>query len=262
MSSRASLPAAPSPRKPRRPSHKLHAMTWYREWFGEEYLELYSYRDEAEARRQVEFFRDQCGPIAGPLLDVACGTGRHLYELEECGYRSAGCDLSFILLQTGRSEHGPIRVARADMRQLPFCSASIAGLVNFFTSFGYFASEEENMQVVREMSRVLEHRAPFLFDYLNVHRELEHLVRKETRETPKGPVLIERWFDKSDRSFNKRITIGQKHYLERVRGYDLDEISAMFRACDLSIRAAFGDFDGEPWNGDSPRLILVGSKGL
>lgn len=236
-------------------------MTWYREWFGEEYLELYSYRDEHEARRQVEFFREHCGTLSGLVLDLACGMGRHLNELKAHGYRAVGCDLSFTLLQTGRGEYAPMPVARADMRQLPFCSSSFAGLVNFFTSFGYFSTEDENMRVVSEMARVLEHRALFLFDYLNVHRELEHLVQRETKETPTGAVQIERWFDKSDRSFNKRITIGQKRYLERVRGYDLDEISVMFASCDLSIRAAFGDFDGRPYDRNARRLILLGSKG-
>jgi SAM-dependent methyltransferase len=151
-------------------------------------------------------------------------------------------------------------VARADMRHLPFCDEVFAALVNFFTSFGYFSSEAENEQVVREMARVLRDGAAFLFDYLNVDRELEKLVQRETRETPLGPVHIERWFDRSDRSFNKRITIGEKRYLERVRGYDLDEISAMFARCNLSIRSAFGDFDGSPFHRTSPRLILVGSR--
>jgi hypothetical protein len=45
-----------------------------------------------------------------------------------------------------------------------------------------------------------------------------------------------------------------------VRGYDLDEISAMFSACNLSIRAAFGDFDSSAFDHTSPRLILVGTK--
>ena len=75
-----------------------------------------------------------------------------------------------------------------------------------------------------------------------------------------GTVEIERWFDPSDRSFNKRITIGRKRYLERVRGYDLDEISMMFNSCGLSMRGAFGDFDGSTFTAESPRLILVGSK--
>ena len=235
-------------------------MAWFQEWFGEEYLELYSYRDEAEARLQVGFFRQQFGLVEGPLLDLACGSGRHIQELQALGYHAVGCDLSYTLLRSGEKEYGPMPLARADMRQLPFRSGSFAGLVNFFTSFGYFSGEEENQQVVVEMARVLADGAVFLFDYLNVHRELEKLVRRETRETPLGLVTIERWFDSSDTSFNKRITIGQRRYLERVRGYDLDEISMMFTSAGLSIRTVFGDFDGAPYDDASPRLILIGSK--
>ena len=151
-------------------------------------------------------------------------------------------------------------VARADMRSLPFCTGSFGGLVNFFTSFGYFATEDENLQVVREMARVLRGGARVLFDYLNLDRELKKLVQRETRDTPMGLVQIERWFDKSDQSINKRITIGDKRYLERVRGYDLAEISAMFNSSGLTIGAAFGDFNGAPYEPSSPRLILVGRR--
>lgn len=235
-------------------------MAWYQEWFGEEYLELYSYRDADEARQQVAFVASQFGQLRGPVLDLACGMGRHLQELAASGYYAVGCDLSYTLLRTGLREYGAMPVARADMRHLPFCDRSFAGLVNFFTSFGYFAEEEENEQVVKEMARVLEHKALFSFDYLNVHRELAKLVEREKRETPMGEVLIERWFDSSDRSFNKRITIGHKRYLERVRGYDLDEVAAMFTSCGLEIRNAFGDFNGAPFTHESPRLILVGSR--
>lgn len=235
-------------------------MTWYQEWFGEEYLELYSHRDEDEARRQVAFFREQFGAVRGPVLDLACGTGRHMQELRELGYRAVGCDLSYTLLRTGFREYGPMPTARADMRSLPFCDRSFDGLVNFFTSFGYFATEDENLQVVREMARVLDQGASFLFDYLNVERELRKLVERETRETPTGSVAIERWFDPSDRSFNKRMTIGGRRYLERVRGYDLGEISAMFASCGLSIRTVYGDFDGSSFSPSSLRLIIVGNR--
>ncbi len=235
-------------------------MTWYQEWFGEEYLELYSHRDENEARQQVSFFRKTFGPIQGRVLDLACGMGRHVQELRGAGYDPVGCDLSYLLLRTGIGEYGHMPVARADMRALPFCSASFAALVNFFTSFGYFSTEEENDSVVTEMARVLEPEAVFLFDYLNVHRELDKLVQAETQHTPTGDVRIERWFDRSDRSFNKRITIGPKRFLERVRGYDLDEITDMFTRAGLKIVKAYGDFDGAPFDHSSPRLILVGSR--
>jgi SAM-dependent methyltransferase len=235
-------------------------MTWYQEWFGEEYLELYSHRDAGEARTQVGFFCDQFGPIDGCILDLACGTGRHIQELQCSGYRVIGCDLSFTLLRSEIGENGPMTLARADMRSLPFRSGSFAALVNFFTSFGYFATERENLQVVREMSRVLRPGAVFLFDYLNVHRELDQLVKRETQDTPLGHVHIDRWFDASDRSFNKRIAIGGKRYLERVRGYDLDEIAVMFISHGLTIRSAFGDFDGSPFTPRSPRLIIAGGR--
>jgi SAM-dependent methyltransferase len=235
-------------------------VTWYQEWFGEEYLELYSHRDENEARQQVSFFRKTFGPIDGRVLDLACGMGRHVQELRGSGYRPVGCDLSYLLLRTGVGEYGRMPVARADMRRLPFCTASFAALVNFFTSFGYFSTEEENDSVVKEMARVLEPGAAFLFDYLNVHRELDKLVQAETQRTPTGDVRIERWFDPSDRSFNKRITIGPKRYLERVRGYDLDEIANMFTSAGLKIVKAYGDFDGASFGPSSPRLILVGNR--
>ncbi|HVR43795.1 MAG TPA: class I SAM-dependent methyltransferase [Thermoanaerobaculia bacterium] len=236
-------------------------MTWYREWFGEEYLDLYAHRGEEEARAHVAFFRAQFGRIEGEILDLACGRGRHIREFRAAGYRITGCDLSWVLLRHGLAELGPMPLVGADMRRLPFRDGSFGGLVNFFTSFGYFEEEEENLRTVKEMARVMTKAAPWVFDYLNVTRELGRLVEREERPTEGGKVLIERWFDITSRTFNKRITIGERHFLERVKGYDLDEITAIFAAGGMAIRRAFGDFDGAPYTLDSPRLILVGTRG-
>jgi len=234
-------------------------MTWYQEWFGEEYLDLYSYRDEEEARRQVDFFSSRIGPILRPVLDLACGSGRHLQELHNCGYQAFGCDLSYVLLRTAIRD-SDASVARSDMRRLPFADGSFGGLVNFFTSFGYFETEEDNLEVVREMSRVLASGAPFLFDYLNVPRELKRLVPREVKKTATGEVVIERWFDSTRRTFNKRITIGSRSFLERVRAYELDEISVLFAASGFALHGVFGDFDGRSFDVEAARLIVVGAK--
>lgn len=235
-------------------------MAWYREWFGEEYLDLYAYRDESEAKRHVTFFKSRVGKVNGPLLDLACGKGRHLHELRDAGYSAVGCDLSHVLLARAKDDDAALQVTRADMRRLPFCDGAFHALVNFFTSFGYFENEDDNAVVVREMCRVLARNSPFLFDFMNVHRELKQLVRKEEREIEGGTARIERWFDAATRTFNKRITIGDRNYIERVRGYDLDEISTLFTAGGLTIREVFGDFDGSPYSESSPRVILIGVR--
>lgn len=235
-------------------------MTWYREWFGEDYLELYSYRDAQEARDHAAFFHERVSGATGAILDLACGMGRHLDEFEELGYRVVGCDLSYVLLRTGMVRYGDMPLVRADMRQLPFPDGAFGGLVNFFTSFGYFDSPQEDAQTLTEMARVLRLESPFLFDYLNVSRELSRLVEREEREVEGERVLLERWFDISSRTFNKRITIGDRRFLERVRGYDVDEITSLFTAAGFAIRNVYGDFDGAIFDSRSPRLILTGTK--
>lgn len=235
-------------------------MTWYQEWFGQEYLELYSHRNDEEARLQVEFFRSRVGAVPGPVLDLACGSGRHLAELRSRGYHAVGLDLSWVLLSTARDRDPELPLARADMRRLPFCDHSIAGLVNFFTSFGYFDNEDDNLEVVREMSRVLLKNAPFLFDFMNVHRELDRLVATETRVLEGQEVTIERWFDSTSGTLNKRIRMGGRSFIERVRGYELDEVTALFTAGGLRIESVHGDFDGAPFDRESPRLIVIGER--
>lgn len=235
-------------------------MTWYREWFGEDYLDLYSYRDAQEAKEHAAFFREHASPATGTILDLACGMGRHIDEFGRLGYRVLGCDLSYVLLRTGVARYGTMPLVRADMRQLPFPDAAFGGLVSFFTSFGYFDSPQEDAQTLREMARVLGGRAPFLFDYLNVARELSRMVDREEREVEGERVQIERWFDLSSRTFNKRITIGDRRFLERVRGYDLDEITTLFTTAGFSIRNVYGDFDGSLFDSSSPRLIVTGTR--
>lgn len=235
-------------------------MTWYQEWFGEEYLELYAHRDDREAQLQVEFFHHRVGSIDGAVLDLACGSGRHLAELRARGYSAVGLDLSPVLLAAARARDASLPLLRADMRQLPFCDRSISGLVNFFTSFGYFDNEDDNVEVVREMTRVLDSGAPFLFDFMNEGREKRRLVPRETVTRDGEEVQIERWYESSSRTFNKRIRIGNRSFVERVRGYDMDEVLTLFAATGLGVESVAGDFHGAPFGEDSPRLIVLGKR--
>jgi len=57
------------------------------------------------------------------VLDAGCGTGRYLHELESRSAMAIGMDLSMPMLTRARAAAG--RVARADIRALPFDAMSL-----------------------------------------------------------------------------------------------------------------------------------------
>jgi len=110
---------------------------WFEEWFGEEYLQLYPHRDDAEAARAVELLVEATGlQPHWRVLDVACGAGRHARAFRAAGARCVGVDLSAPLLRIARGVTDAFLV-RADMRALPIRAGSMDLTVNLFTSFGY-----------------------------------------------------------------------------------------------------------------------------
>jgi SAM-dependent methyltransferase len=238
-------------------------MAWYKEWFGEEYLELYSHRDEEEAERHAVFVERQLGggPRPRAVLDLACGAGRHTAALRRRGYRTLGVDLSVTLLA-----HRAFPRVAGDMRCLPFTAASFDWVLNFFTSFGYFESERENFRVLEEIVRLLTPGGRFLIDILNTDRALRDLTPRETQSLDDGRrVEIERWYDAATLRINKRIRVIEpgrpaRAYLESVRAYQPDEVTIGLRWAGLEVSALYGNFHGDPYERDSERLILVGCK--
>jgi SAM-dependent methyltransferase len=237
-------------------------MAWYREWFGEDYLDLYAHRDLGEAERHVAFVEEVLGvPPSRAVLDLACGAGRHTEALRRRGLSAVGVDLSLTLLC--RRPDLP-RVA-GDMRRLPFADGAFGWVLNFFTSFGYFESERENFQVLEEVVRVLAPGGTFLIDLLNPEPTLAGLNPHETREVDGRRALIERWYDAARARINKRIRIESpgcppRVFLESVRAYRLEEVADGLAWAGLEMVHRFGGFDAEPYASDSKRMILVARK--
>jgi SAM-dependent methyltransferase len=239
-------------------------MPWYKEWFGEEYLELYSHRDESEAEVNADFVEHRlAGPRPRAVLDLACGAGRHTAALRRRGYRTLGVDLSITLLARMRTNGLP-RVA-GDMRRLPFKGESFDWVLNFFTSFGYFEAERENFRVLEEIVRVLTPGGRFLIDLMNPGPALEGLKPSERQELDGRQAEIERWYDAGSQRIQKRIVVRSpgepaRTFLESVRLYRPEEVTIGLRWAGLEVDALFGNFHGDPYERDSERLILIGRK--
>ncbi|MBD3183627.1 methyltransferase domain-containing protein, partial [Candidatus Poribacteria bacterium] len=127
-------------------------MEWYEKWFGEEYKLVYPHRNEEEAFEQVEFLKSHIDiPEGARILDLCCGCGRHAVELKRQGYDVVGVDLSDELLKMAcdRAEECELimQFIKCDMREIPYKN-EFDLVVNFFTSFGYFDTDEEILKVL------------------------------------------------------------------------------------------------------------------
>ena len=240
---------------------------WYRQHFNEDYRTLYAARDDAEAEVQAAFAEEHLKIRPhDTVLDLCCGHGRHLEALARRNIRAVGVDLSLPLLKEALARRsGPL--LRADMRKLPFAGGTegFSVLVNFFTSFGYFQEENDNLAVIEEIARVLRPGGRFLIDLMNPHGA-ETPDPGTLREEGSFEIAEKRWFSAENHRVEKRIrlldrTTGRKsEYMESGRVYLEDEIISILAERELKVEEVFGDFEGGAFSTDSPRLVLCGVR--
>jgi SAM-dependent methyltransferase len=235
---------------------------WFEEWFGEDYLRLYPHRDDADAERAVALIGRTVGLQRGwRVLDVACGAGRHAKAFMNAGASYFGLDLSATLLRLARQvTDAPL--IRADMRRLPIRPASMDLTVNLFTSFGYFDHDAEHTIALEEMISTVRRGGWFVIDFLNPAVVRRRLVPEETLSLPGEIVRVTRSVSPDGRYVCKSIRAPQgRHYMERVRLFEPDQISGMLEAAGVHVRHRFGDYDASPLTAEADRTILVGQVG-
>lgn len=91
------------------------------------------------------------GP-GGRLLELACGTGRHAFELEARGYRMVATDYSPDMLacaERARAARGSgVEFVEQDMRALSVPGAPFDAVVSLFDSIGYVQTNEAVLAVL------------------------------------------------------------------------------------------------------------------
>jgi SAM-dependent methyltransferase len=222
---------------------------WYEVAFDRLYPLLYRHRDETEAVRAAETFAPMLtGP--GPVLDLACGAGRHMAAFGARGLDMVGLDLSPFLLREAAGDPGPLagRLVRGDMRVLPFHECSFGAVINMFTSFGYF-DDADNQRVLDEVARVLRPGGWFLMDFMNARRVQSSGLARTVREVDGYTIEEDRSVSDDGRYLVKDVRVaggGEESlsYAERVRLLDPDDLAAMVAVAGLELHQRFGGYDG------------------
>jgi SAM-dependent methyltransferase len=240
---------------------------WYEVAFDRTYPLLYGHRDIEESMSVVEAFGDAFLGAA-PILDLASGSGRYVESLLRKGFEAYGLDLSHYLLQNSVEEWGHAgRLVQGDMRHLPLLDASVGGVWNMFTSFGYFSNDTDNLLVFKEIHRVLKPGGLFLFDFINAGRIAEELLDESSRRSGDFEIVEKRRLELHGKYLVKHATItdmrtGKKDHIdERLRLYAREELLIMFRSVGFAIESVFGDYAKNPFvEGVSERTIIIARK--
>lgn len=239
-------------------------MDWFHNSFGEEYFKLYAHRDAAEAEAQVEFIlRNLHLPPQAFVLDTACGDGRHAFAASQRGLQVLGLDYSAVALKRAQSGAGAkIALIQGDYRYLPFAPRSFELLLNMFTSFGYLQSDKEHKELLRSWYSLLKTAGYLVLDYLNREKVISELIAESRSETAQEEIWQRRYLTADLSRVNKDVVIidkssGEKRSLsESVRMFSRSELELLISKAGFAVRHVFGDFDGQAFLAQSPRLII------
>lgn len=246
---------------------------WYQTFFKQDYLDIYGeFLRSRRPAQEADFVYDALALQAGQeMLDVCCGTGRHSVALAKRGLRVTGLDLNAdylaqaeqSALQQGAQLAG---IVHADMRAIPF-ETHFDAVISMFSSFGYLESEIEDAKALAAMARALKPGGRVLLDLLNHEWVILNYQAQDWHQDADGTVYLAHraldlasgrahvTFTRIDPAGNRREIVGH-----HIRLYTLREAIGMLADAGLHFESVSGDFDGQDYRIDTPRMIITASK--
>ena len=246
-------------------------MEWWKSFFDKTYLEFGLSPKEEKAKKEVDFILKVLRiPKNALILDLACGIGRHSIELAKRGYRVVGIDfkkeyVDYCKERAKKLSLRNVKFMQMDMRDLNFKN-KFDFIINIFTSFGYFKTEEENLRVLRKIVRALKKNGRFLIDVSNRDSILKRFRERDLTKLKEGYILEKRSFDFSTSKINTKwifLSKSKKKISEKTtssRAYSYHELKSILENSGLKVIKSYGNFKGEKISQDTRRLILIGQK--
>jgi SAM-dependent methyltransferase len=238
---------------------------WFETWFDQQYYDLlYQHRDEDEAAAFLDTLMAFLHPTPGStMLDAACGKGRHASYLAEKGFEVTGIDLSYKNIKEAKNDetemlsffqHDMSRVFRVNYFDFIF---------NFYTSFGYYKEEKQDLACIRAFASGLKKGGKLIIDFFNINYILKHLVEELNIKIDDYDFNISKSYENG--FIIKKIEVSsalkKETFYESVRAINLQQFEHYFSSCGLTLIHKFGDYKLNAFDSEnSERLILVAQK--
>jgi SAM-dependent methyltransferase len=241
---------------------------WYETIFDERYPELFGpleHDPEDEVARIVKLLPI---PAGAAVADLGCGRGRHAVPLSRRGYRVTGVDISEKMLKLARErasrENVSVEWVREDMREFLRPDAFDACL-SLFTSFGYFA-DEENEKILRNVGRSLKAGGSLLLDLRNAQKGLAGEEDHEISITvPAGRLRMSVRFDRATGWAHAEHELTRPDGIRISSGFDVriyseGELEAMIGRAGMRVRFVHGSLDGAPFSPGAERMVVIARR--
>ncbi|KGO83651.1 SAM-dependent methyltransferase [Flavobacterium beibuense] len=234
---------------------------WFASWFDTPYYHiLYKDRDYEEAQLFMDNITGYLNlPEDAKILDLACGKGRHSIYLNKLGYDVTGADLSEnSIKEASKHTNDKLHFVVHDMRDT--CNEKYDAILNLFTSFGYFESDDDNLITLKAIHNSLTEYGFAVIDFMNVHKVIADLVPQETKVIDGIEFHIKRYVE--DNHIIKEIDFNDKgqqfHFTEKVKALTLEDFEAMMEEAGIYLLDVFGDYKLHKfYKNESERLIMI-----
>ncbi len=237
---------------------------WFSEWFNSPYYHiLYKHRDFEEAENFIDNLQKTLKFVEGQTaLDLGCGRGRHAFYMHKKGLDVTGIDLSEENIAfASKSEDETLHFFVHDMRNV-FAENHFDYIFNLFTSFGYFDEENDNIQAIKAASTALRKKGRMVLDFFNTEKVIRNLQQKNEAIIDGIQFKISRMVDEGWIIKDIRIKDGSSelHFQERVKGVKREEFENYFKFAGLKILNLYGNYQLQPFESESDRMIFILEK--
>ncbi len=237
-------------------------MPWFKEWFNSRYYHLlYGKRDENEAEAFINHLMDVLQPDeTSKFLDLACGKGRHSLQIANLGYNVTGVDLSEESIKAAQKFSNPLLSFDVHDMRLPYKQQYFDYVLNLFTSFGYFDSENDNLETLRSVHQDLKPNGIFVQDYFNAHKVVAKMVPYEVKTIEGIEFEIKKHIENT--CIFKSIKFADQgvdyQFCEKVNLFFLSDFEKLYAQAGFEIIHVYGNYKLSNFDAEtSDRLILV-----
>ena len=224
----------------------------------------------AEAPTVAQYVKDIAGLGEGDkILDAGCGLGRISVELAALGLDVTGVDIIQSELDAAResaeAEGVPLTLINHDLRSFQ-AREQFDCAINLYTSFGYCATIEEDMKILKNIADSVKTGGTFIMECTSRETAIMYFTAGEEFERAGYKVVTHFEVVGAWEGLRSQWTL---YPLDSKQAIDHTFIQRLYPATFLRDKLIdfgyskvniYGDFDKSPYNEHARTMLIIGKK--